>query len=121
MPDGYVQGFFKAAQSLLQALTPTSGSVGEIAAAAGRVGLRGWQECRRIPGRGDLRERPGQLIQYAPLTDQVANRPLVILPPCINKFCILDPQPENSFVRFTAEQGPTSTTRPMISWPGTIG
>ena len=54
-----------------------------------------------------------QLIQYAPLTEQVASRPLVIVPPCINKFYILDLQPENSFVRFCAEQGLTVF---LVSW-----
>ncbi|MEN2472177.1 class I poly(R)-hydroxyalkanoic acid synthase [Burkholderia sp. GS2Y] len=54
-----------------------------------------------------------QLIQYAPLTGQVARRPLVIVPPAINKFYILDLQPENSFVRFASNQGYTVF---LVSW-----
>lgn len=46
-----------------------------------------------------------QLIQYKPLTAKVHARPFVLVPPCINKFYILDLQPENSLIRFALEQG----------------
>ena len=48
-----------------------------------------------------------QLVQYAPLTDEVFRRPLLILPPWINKFYILDMREKNSFVRWATEQGHT--------------
>jgi polyhydroxyalkanoate synthase len=61
-----------------------------------------------------------QLIEYKPETETVHGRPLLIVPPCINKFYVLDLQPHNSFVKYSVEQGQRTF---MISWknptPGT--
>ncbi len=65
------------------------------------------------PGKVVYQNKVMQLLQYAPATAEVYQVPLLIVPPWINKFYILDLKPENSFIKWATEQGYTVF---VISW-----
>jgi polyhydroxyalkanoate synthase len=65
------------------------------------------------PGKVIYQNELMQLIQYEPRTEKVFKRPLLIVPPWINKFYILDLRQENSFIKWASEQGYTVF---VISW-----
>jgi polyhydroxyalkanoate synthase len=65
------------------------------------------------PGKVMFQNDLMQLLQYDPMTETVFKRPLIIIPPWINKFYILDLKPQNSFVRWATEQGHTVF---VVSW-----
>ncbi len=65
------------------------------------------------PGKVIHENALAQIIQYAPATERVHRRPLLIVPPWINKYYVLDLQARNSFVRYAVEQGHTVF---VLSW-----
>ena len=105
-------------ENLLRGLTNL---LGDLERGRGRLAVRMTGPDASQVG-GDIAASPGkvvfqnelmQLIQYAPSTETVLRRPLLIVPSWINKFYVLDLRPTNSFVRWAVGQGHTVF---MVSW-----
>ena len=71
------------------------------------------RDVATTPGKVVFRNALFELLQYQPVTKQVYETPLLIFPPWINKFYILDLQPKNSFVKWATERGYTVF---VVSW-----
>ncbi len=95
--------------------------IGDMEASGGRVSVsladrtafQVGENVAATPGDVVFENRMFQLIQYRPTTDKVHAIPLVIFPPWVNKFYILDLQEKNSFIRFAVAQGFTVF---VVSW-----
>jgi polyhydroxyalkanoate synthase subunit PhaC len=93
----------------------------DIAAGGGDLKLRQTDTTRftvgvdlaTTPGKIVARSEVAEIIQYEPVTPDVLKRPLLICPPWINKFYILDLNPEKSFIKWCVDQGVTVF---VISW-----
>jgi polyhydroxyalkanoate synthase len=86
---------------------------GELSIRQSADGFEIGKNIATAPGKVIFRNETMELIQYAPTTAEVHERPLLIFPPWINKFYIIDLRPENSFVRWLVDRGYTVF---LVSW-----
>jgi polyhydroxyalkanoate synthase subunit PhaC len=103
------QNLVRGMEHLLADLRENDGRVRLVDTTAFTLG----ENIATTQGKVIFRNALMELIQYAPSTQTVARRPLVIVPPWINKFYVLDLQPTNSVVKYLVDNGFTTF---MISW-----
>ncbi|MBY0563797.1 MAG: class I poly(R)-hydroxyalkanoic acid synthase [Hyphomonadaceae bacterium] len=105
-------------ESLLKGVENLAGDLkrGQGALAISQTDLDAFKVGENVansPGKVIFRNRVFELIQYSPTTELVHDVPLLIFPPWINKFYILDLQPKNSMIRWLTDQGHTVF---LVSW-----
>jgi polyhydroxyalkanoate synthase len=98
-------------ENLVRDIEANSGSL--LVTLADREAFHVGQNLATTPGSVVYRNRMFELIQYSPTTEKVHQTPLLIFPPWINKFYILDLKPQNSLVKWIVDQGFTLF---VVSW-----
>ena len=103
------QNLQRGAQNVLEDLRDNDGRPALVDKKAFEVG----RNVATTPGTVVFRNELIELIEYAPTTETVYARPLVIVPPWINKYYILDLQPSNSLIKFAVDSGIRTY---VVSW-----
>ena len=117
-PDALEKAFLTKGQSLVQGLEnlirDLEANDGELLVClANEKAFKVGSDLASTPGKVVFRNRLFELIQYSPSTATVYRIPLLIFPPCINKYYILDLKPHNSLIRWLVNQGYTLF---VVSW-----
>lgn len=105
------QSLVQGLENLVRDLEANDGDL--LVTLADKDAFRVGQNIATTPGSVVYRNRLFELIQYAPTTETVHKTPLIIFPPWINKFYILDLKPANSLIKWIVEQGFTLF---VVSW-----
>ncbi len=115
--ESLVQGL----ENLVRDIEANNGDL--LVTLADRDAFKVGENLATTPGEVVYRNRMLELIQYAPTTDKVHKTPLIIFPPWINKFYVMDLKPANSLIKWVVDQGFTlfvvSWVNPDASYAGT--
>lgn len=105
------QSLVKGLENLIADLEANNGEL--VVKLADDTAFRLGENIATTPGKVVYRNRMMELIQYEPATEQVYETPILLFPPWINKYYILDLKAQNSFVKWVTEQGYTLF---IVSW-----